>query len=159
MKEFSLESFAVMLAEKAVALNLAMTPAMEAAAQHVERTAKAKFGEYQGNVGAFNEWQQLAASTQTERVRQGYTPNDPLLRSGDLRDSITHEVHGLEAVIGSDDEIMVYQELGTERIPPRPVLGPAGIESGEMVAKLLGSASVGWLIGSGPNAGEYSLSE
>jgi phage gpG-like protein len=51
----------------------------------------------------------------------------PLLDTGQLRDSISAYVqmhddeHG-RAVVGSDSEIAVYQELGTSRIPPRSFL-------------------------------------
>ena len=34
-------------------------------------------------------------------------------------------VEELEAEIGSDSQIMVYQEFGTSKMPPRPVMGPA----------------------------------
>ncbi|MFD2271416.1 hypothetical protein ACFS07_10450 [Undibacterium arcticum] len=73
-----------------------------------------------------------------------------MLRSGKLRASISHQIHGLEAVVGSDSDIMVYQELGTEHIPPRAVLGPAAIRNKELILKTLGKAAAeGLLYGAG----------
>ena len=62
----------------------------------------------------------LAPSTQAERVRLGYTPNDPLVRRGDLRDSIESAAVGPVAVAGTNNPIAEYQEFGTSTIPPRP---------------------------------------
>jgi hypothetical protein len=71
------------------------------------------------------DWPQLAESTQRERERLGFAANEPLLRTGDLRESIEYTVLPREAAveIGSNDKIAVYQELGTSRIPPRSFLG------------------------------------
>lgn len=102
-----------------------MQKGLKKAAKIIEKAAKDEFGEYQPKVGSFNEWAELAESTKEDRLKKGFIENDLLLRTGQLRDSIEHEVKGLEAVIGSKDEVMVYQEFGTSKIPPRPVLGPA----------------------------------
>lgn len=45
-------------------------------------------GHYQTATGPFGSWPELADSTKADRVRQGYTENDPLLRSGQMRDDI-----------------------------------------------------------------------
>jgi hypothetical protein len=37
---------------------------------------------------------------------------------------------------------MVYQELGTDRIPPRPVLGPAAYKNKDKIERILGEAVV-----------------
>jgi hypothetical protein len=151
MKEFT--SIGQMIAhlvamDAAVVLNL--HHGLEKCAAAIEGTAKAEFGVYQGEVGAFAAWAPLAEATQAERVNLGYTPDDPLLREGDLRDSISREVGGLEAVVGSDSDIMVYQELGTDRIQPRAVLGPAAIRNKALITRTLGHAvAEGILYGSG----------
>ncbi len=123
---------------------------LEAIASKMEAQAKAKIGLYQDEVGPFNAWSQLKPETQRERVRHGYTPNDPLLRSGDLRDSYSHEIAGDAAIIGSDSMIAVYQELGTHgvgvdpetgyHVPPRPVLGPVAYEAGPIVEAAVAEA-------------------
>lgn len=107
--------------------------ALSVCGQIMQEKAKNLIGHY----NYFPEWPQLAESTQEERERLGWTPNDPLLRSGELRESITHEtVHDNMEVVGSTSEIMVYQEFGTKTIPPRPVLGPASALTGEEVSKI-----------------------
>lgn len=116
----------------------------------IEGTAKSEFGVYQGEVAPFAGWAPLAEATQKQRVSLGYTPDDPLLRSGELHDSISHQVDGLEAVIGSESDVMVAQELGTDRIPPRAVLGPAAIRNKALIVRTLGHAvAEGLLYGSG----------
>ncbi|AFS52918.1 phage virion morphogenesis protein [Leptospirillum ferriphilum] len=96
---------------------------LETVGEAIEKEAKAEIGHYQRtDTGPFPEWAELAPSTKRDRVRKGFTENDPLLRTGELRDSITHEVRGVSVAIGSDLDIAVYQEMGTQHIPPRPFL-------------------------------------
>ncbi len=131
---------------------IAVHLALEACAAEVEKTAKSEIGVYQPAVGDFPEWPDLAEATVEDRIAQGYSPDEPLLREGDLRDSIEHEVGILEAVIGSKSLIAMWQELGTEHIPPRPFLGPALVRNEETVRALLGFAFV-WGISSGQEIG------
>lgn len=101
----------------------------------IERDAKDEIGTYQReNMGELRSWDDLTKATQADRVRAGFSANEPLLRTGTLRDSITHTVEGNRAVIGSDDPIALYQELGTHgpgvgpsgyHVPPRPFLATA----------------------------------
>jgi hypothetical protein len=151
MKEFtSIAGFITHLAAMDAAVALELHRGLKKCATAIEATAKSEFGVYQGEVGAFAAWAPLAQSTQDERERLGYTPDDPLLRSGKERDAISHEVSGTEAVIGSDSDVMVYQELGTPTIPPRAVLGPAAIRNKPLIEKTLGAAvAKGLLYGSG----------
>jgi hypothetical protein len=69
--------------------------------------------------------------------------NTPLLESGEMRDSIEHVVHHPSGFVGSNSDTAVYQELGTSRIPPRSFLGHAASESGEEVAKIVGTTVAG----------------
>lgn len=87
--------------------------------------AKAEFGVYQAGAGPFGAWPELAEATKEDRVAKGFTENDPLLRTGGLRDSIVSEKDATSVTVGSEDPVMAYQELGTAKIPPRPVLGIA----------------------------------
>ena len=138
----SFESLALKLQRSEAMISQLIESSLEASAQIVEDTAKAEFGIYQPRIGPFEAWQPLAESTMDQRVRLGFTPNDPLLRTGHLRDTITHDVSDNEAFIGSDDDIMVKQELGTHIIPPRAVLGPAGMRTEKEIHKLIQSAIV-----------------
>lgn len=121
--------------------------AMDAAAAVVQKEAKAIIGTYQDAEPPFAAWAPLAESTKEDRVRQGYSEDDPLLRSGEMRDSIerlaTHDM----AVVGSAEDKALYQELGTVKIPPRSFLGVAAIRKGEEVANLIGHSVVGMLVG------------
>lgn len=137
--------------ERAAAeLEAAYEVAMEASAILVEATAKAEIGHYQREeMGPFEEWAELKDATKQAHVQAivdgeaapDAGENTPLLVKGDLRDSIKHESGARQFVVGSESEIMVYQELGTpEGIPPRPVLGPALYRDSEEVANLIGQA-------------------
>ena len=148
MREFnSLASFALHLVKLEATEVLALHHGLKQVAEHIEKTAKDEIGYYQPAVGPFPAWQELAESTKADRMNKGYDPDEPLLRDGTLRDSIVHEVGGLEAVIGSKLDIALYQELGTEKIPPRPFLGTAAFISKKKIEKILGAAAVSGLLG------------
>lgn len=76
-----------------------------------------------------NEWPALASSTVKEKEKLGYvnqvSATDPLLREGDMRDSIQVEQADLVVAVGSADKVALYQEMGTKHMPPRPFLGLA----------------------------------
>ncbi len=139
-------AFALHLAERAIAIDAAAHIALDRAASIIEGAAKDEIGTYQSAVGSFPAWAELADNTKQDRINKGYSENDPLLRSGELRDSISHKADGLEAIIGSNSDIAVYQELGTGRIPPRPFMGPAAIRSRVKVERILGEAIVGAML-------------
>lgn len=107
--------------------------ALERAARIVADEARAEIGHYQEG------WPQLAPATVEDRVRQGYAPDEPLLREGELRDSIGHEVEGDRAIVGSSSKVAVYQELGTDKIPPRSFLAGAAHRKAEEVAREIGA--------------------
>lgn len=121
--------------------------ALEKAAKRVEKRAKGKLGNYQNGNGMHDAWPELAESTKVDRVRKGFTENDPLLRTGGLRDSIKHQTKGLTAVIGTDSDVAVWQELGTAKIPPRPFLGAALYEELDNIKKIVGHATVSGIVG------------
>jgi phage gpG-like protein len=122
-------------------------PGLELCAQIVEQTAKAEFGEYQLAAGDFPAWAPLVESTLEQKEKLGYAPPDnPLLREGELRDSISHEVEDNTATIGSDNAIMVYHEFGTSKMAMRPVLGPALFRNLEIIEAVLGHFSTGGLV-------------
>jgi hypothetical protein len=70
-------------------------------------------------------WPQLAAATQRQRETRGFAANEPLLLTGDLRDSIERVVQPGVAYVGSNNEKALWHELGTSRIPPRSFLAGA----------------------------------
>lgn len=148
MREFnSLDAFATHLAEVAVAEVVALHHGLENVASGIEKAAKDKIGTYQAASGPFPAWQELADSTKADRMNKGYDPDEPGLRSGEMRESIEHQTDLLEAEIGSNDQNLVYFELGTEKQPPRPVLGPAAFENKDKIERVLGEAAVAGIVG------------
>jgi HK97 gp10 family phage protein len=91
-------------------------------------------------------WDNLAPSTIKAKAALGYPVPAPLLREGDLRDSINSEVETVgNEIIGlvySDDPIAEYQEYGTSRIPPRPFIVPALIQTEPEIQTALGETLV-----------------
>lgn len=75
---------------------------------------------------------------------------DPLLREGDLRDSISSESAGLEGMVGSTSKIALYQEIGTPGaeypIPPRPFLAKGLMDAAYEIEGLAGEVAIGLLM-------------
>jgi phage gpG-like protein len=82
------------------------------------------------SIGTYNYgWPPLAPETV---ARKG--ADTPLLDTGALRDSISafvqmHSVGHGRAVVGSNEDTAVWQELGTSRIPPRSFLVSSAMRS------------------------------
>jgi len=125
-----------------IALHKSMENGLEEAARRIAETAKDEIGHYQPAVGPFQEWDELAESTEADKARKGFPADAPLERTGKFRDSWEHEAHGFEAVVGSKDERAAWFEFGTSRMPPRPVLGPAVIHNGNFIRRIIGRAAV-----------------
>jgi len=148
VREFNgMGEFAQFLGGVALAQHEAEKHLLERAARVVEKRAKERIGEYQGQVGSFAGWAELADSTKADRVAQGFSENEPGLRSGEMRDSISHVVRDGEAHIGSDDQNLVYFELGTSKQPPRSVLGGAAAEKTDEIVKIIGEGAAAVLAG------------
>lgn len=133
--------------------------ALEKAAKVVKKRARAKLGEYQDQAGPFVGWADLAESTKSDRVAQGFPEDEPLLRTGAMRDSIEQTVADGEAQVGSNSDIAVYQELGTERIPPRSFLGGAAAESVDEIIQIVGDHAVTALVGKGVHGGKMRIGD
>jgi len=117
------------------------------AAAVIEKAAKARIGHYQPEVGPYPAWAPLAAATEAQKARMGFPSDAPLLASGAMRDNISTEMSGNEAVIGSPDDRAVYHEFGTSKMPPRPVFGPVAFNCAEEVGQLVGGAVIASLVG------------
>jgi hypothetical protein len=148
---------AAKLGEIALAQHEVEHHALEKAAKLVEKRAKEKIGEYQEQTGPFIAWPELADSTKEDRLKQRYTENDPGLRSGEMRDSIEHQVHTPEAHVGSDDDNLVWFELGTSKQPPRSVLGGAAVEKLPEILEIVGESATAALAGKGVHGGRMLL--
>lgn len=151
MREFdSMGDFATHLAGLAVGMYVHEQAALERCLVLIQNTAQMEFGHYQSATGSFPAWPELAESTKERRETLGYTPNDPLLMSGQMRADSGHEVSGLEGVVGSFDPKMPYHEFGTMTIPARPVWGPAALKNRDRIEMYLGAAVVNGLFGGDP---------
>lgn len=118
--------------------------------QFLEKKAKESIGWLQESAGPFNKWEPLAESTMRDKERQGFVFNsdyNPLYRTGELKESIHHVVNRpmRTLYVGSTSDIMVYQELGTSRIPPRSVLGMTMFKHKREIEYFLGSFLMYWI--------------
>lgn len=131
----NLEQFACEMSSASASIATGLEVSFRVIVKEIEETAKEEIGVYQPAYGAFESWAPLAEATKADRVRQGYSEDEPLLRSGELRDSIQSEVVGLTAIVGTKSEIGLWQEVGTENIPPRPFIGPAYVRKIDLMLK------------------------
>lgn len=128
--------------------------ALKKSAVEVHKTAVAKFGEYQPEVGPYPAWELLTVDTLHQKMDLAGGGADPLIghypKGGEntlypvaLRQSLAIEVdeHKMAAYVGTNDPIAEWQEFGTKRgIPPRPFLRPALYEKGDYIKKALDEA-------------------
>jgi hypothetical protein len=145
-KVFSLLGFIAELPAIERDLHEAGPKIIERACQIVQKKAKAAIGK------EHELWAPLAESTIADKAKHGYPTPKPLLRSGEMRDSIEYTVHGLEGAVGSNLDRAVFQELGTSRIPPRSFLVSSAIASEDKIHRMAGATAVGALCGYGRNA-------
>lgn len=94
-------------------------------------------------------WAPLAASTIADKQQHGFPTPKPLLRTGEMRDSIEFQVDGLQGCVGSNSEIAVFQELGTSKIPPRSFLRSAAIASEDRIHRMAVAATIAAFSGHG----------
>jgi len=106
-------------------------------AQGVQKRAIDSVGHYQPAISPFPEWAPLAPATIARKMRgrrgRGWglngNPDSPLYRTGEFRKHIFYRINqrDLTATIGTTKDYIVNTELGTSRMPPRPVFGPAAM--------------------------------
>ena len=145
MKFNSIQAFVDFLASRPAAVAEARKEGMERAGKMLAKTAQDMIGQ------EMPDWADLAPSTVEEKQRLGFvgrvSPTDPLLRTGELRASISHTIEGNKLVLGSDDPVAAYQELGTPRIPPRPFIGSTMHVHGADAADIIGNYELGAAMG------------
>jgi HK97 gp10 family phage protein len=150
--------FAEHLLQAVAGEELALHEGLKISCKLIEKKAKEKIGEYQNAAGEFPAWAPLADATKADRVRQGFSEDEPLLRTGELRDSIQSEVKVLEGIVGSKSPIAAYQEFGTATIPPRPFIGPSAFENKDKIKAIVGLAAFEGITG-GKKLYEFSNEE
>ncbi len=148
MSIFSLIGFSEHLLKVSVAIAEGAHVGLEVCAKLIQKSAQAEIGEYQPAIGPFPAWADLSDATLSDKESKGFAVPYPLLRTGDLRDSIQYEVSAFEAIIGSTSPIAAFQEFGTNStgwgagIPPRPFIGPAAYKNKENIIAILRSVLV-----------------
>ena len=112
-------------------LRLAQEGALAAACAAVAEECRSAIGTYRYG------WEPLADATMEERSRRGYPADEPLLVTGELRNSIEWNCDEHRGYVGSDNPKMIWHEWGTRDIPARPVLGPSIEAARPAVEKVL----------------------
>lgn len=122
---------------------------VEKACQMIEKEAKDSLGHYQSG------WPRL----QPETIAHKEMGDSPLLETGEMRDSISHEVYreGQEVIgiVGSDSDKAVWQELGTSKIPPRSFLMGAAQRQEHKIVHMAERRVAAAFAGSGAAASEW----
>lgn len=142
----SLDQFVAHLASVAREIPKRQSLALRDGGEVIQKEARAEIGTLQSRAGPFGAWPELSPRTQQERVKAGYSPNDPLRRSGALRDHIELNHDGKQAVVGVPSEMVgsgtdadpirnigdvaIAMELGTDRVPARSFLGRSAFVKG-----------------------------
>jgi hypothetical protein len=116
--------------------------AMVSACKLVRRKARGMIGVEQPI------WPGLAESTIQDKRRHGYPVPKPLLRTGEMRDSIEIDAPHWESpgvcvgYVFSNNPIARYQEMGTMHIPPRPFLSTAAMACEPQVHQMFATAAL-----------------
>jgi len=134
--------FAQHLGGTIVAMEAARHRALDRGGEIIETEAKRVIGTYDYG------WELLAESTLARK-----SADTPLLETGEMRDSISHQVVGDSVQIGSDNQKAVWHELGTSRIPPRSFLMGAAMHVGKKAALTVAEGVLERLLGG--SAGGY----
>jgi HK97 gp10 family phage protein len=109
----------------------------------VKEEAKSEYGHYQTAIKDVEAWAELSDFTKEDRVSKGFTENDPLYRTGAVKDSVEYHVNGSSSVaIGSDREEAAYLEGGTAKMPARSVLAGSAYRKEKEITEIIGKAVV-----------------
>lgn len=82
-------------------------------------------GKYQEGAGDYPDWEELAPSTIRKRTKAGYTPDDPLLASGQMVEAWEIEEGSNSITLENDTPYAGFNEEGTEHTPQRSTVGLA----------------------------------
>lgn len=149
MIDTTLGGMARMLTQIAATVPAVEHAALDYASRVILEECKAEIGHYQARAGRFAAWAPLAEMTKRQRVALGFTPDEPGLRTGAMRDSYERTVRAREAWVGSNDMHAVWFELGTRTQPPRSVIGMAAMHKRDEIRAATGRIFYGALISGG----------
>lgn len=169
MRNFgSIEEFILYLRTLPPLIHMNIALAVRDAGRMVQEEAQHEIGHYQDAEGPFPAWPQLSDSTlfgaydqkgrwHPGKVDMGFSPPDnPLLRTGDLKHAIELSYDAMSAVIGVPDEMVgdgshespvrnvgvvaAELEFGTENMPPRSFLGRSMYVCAHEIVSMIGHA-------------------
>ncbi len=151
-----MNDFSTFLKERVALLQEGFVPQTAMITSLMENEVRRRLGVYNAATGIFPAWKQLAARTMKERSEQGFSANEPLLRSRQLYNKLSHTFSGFSSQVGylrgtpyymteksgktvsdSIGEIAMVHEFGSGRVPPRPFLGPSAYETFVPAANIL----------------------
>ena len=96
------------------------------------------------------EWAPLSAGYVAQKRKDGFTgrvsATDPWLRTGETVESFAAVVEGHSTVLGSPLDKAMWNELGTSRAPPRPVLALAMRNATDFAGDAFYEAAVALLV-------------
>jgi HK97 gp10 family phage protein len=125
MSMFTLASFAAHLGAINADLKLAGEGIIAEWCWNVRENARHAIGTY-----AYG-WQPLSDST----IEHKGGRDEPLLDTGQLRDSIGIKLFPNRGVVGTNDETAEWHEYGTSKMPPRPFMLPAAFQATKEIEK------------------------
>ncbi len=111
---FTLGEWAASLRRSAAICRPTLHATLDLEMQHLAAEA----AEYPGKYGG---WPSLSPYTIATKVAGGYPTPSPLLREGILQQSIHGLAIDMYGVVGSTDPVNVFHEVGTAKMPPRPI--------------------------------------
>jgi|HubBroStandDraft_5_1064220.scaffolds.fasta_scaffold00001_35 hypothetical protein len=97
MKLLTFGKLADLLESRIAQIPVKVREGLYEAGELVAKDARDRIGTYQSVAGPFEAWAPLADATKADRVSQGFSADEPLLRTGELRDAI--EVKPLESAV------------------------------------------------------------
>jgi hypothetical protein len=112
-----------------------LAPVLDLIGSSVKAEAEKEIGEYQDAIGSYPATAELSDVTieikQRLKLGKGGEADSPLWATGKYHDSIqsSPDVNSLSVSVGTNVDYVIYQELGTGKIPPRPIFGPATLRA------------------------------
>ncbi len=125
-----LATFAAKMMAASIACEKHLGDSMEKACVVLENSAKDAIGTYKFG------WAPLGPAAV---AKHGDTP---LLDTGELKASITHNSDRHEGYVGSDNKKATWHEFGTSKIPARPFLGGAVAHDGQKAADMIANGAL-----------------
>lgn len=141
------------LAEAAGAYRTQLIPVLQQMGRMAVEEIKNEIGNYQSAIGPYPATAQLSPVTLDIKTRQGLglngNPDTPLWATGDFWADVSFQVDpgSLSVEIGTNKFYIVYTELGTGTMPPRPIFGPATLRIAPQLGAVAASGSFAGIFG------------